>query len=204
MTIATSSFAQAPSAPPSITQATALNNKSVRNFCQSSVESAKRQAAQASTTDEIAKLLQDLDTLALIKKDYKTTAKSKSNMQGVQELRIAQAYSTILELQLVSDKLSGALHFKPVFDSVERCQKDVERLRNRNIAVDNVELTQIFEPFYKLMGPFDEAKEVLSDFDQLYDAYLKLSPAPAGATKSQVDDAEYKAGLQAIEAILSH
>ena len=125
-------------------------------------------------------------------------------MQGVQELRIAQAYSTILELQLVSGELSGVRHFKPVFETIERCQKEVERLQNHKITVDHVELSQIFEPYYKLIKPLEEAKEILADFDSLYQAYLKLNPPPAGATESQVDEAEYKAAIQAVEAMLSH
>ncbi len=203
MTTAVNTFAHAQSAP-GITQATALNYKNVRDFCKGSVDFAQRQAVETSTASELIKLDRILNTLAVFKTDYKTTAKSKSNMQGVQELRIAQAYSTILELQLVSGELSGVRHFKPVFETIERCQKEVERLQNHKITVDHVELSQIFEPYYKLIKPLEEAKEILADFDSLYQAYLKLNPPPAGATESQVDEAEYKAAIQAVEAMLSH
>lgn len=204
ITTSSSSFAQAQSTPPGITQATALNYKNVRDYCKGSVNFALRQSTETDTAGELQKLDQSMQTLATFKKDYRTTANLKSNMQGAQEMRLAMAYETILEIKLVYGTLSGDKHFKPVIESIGRCQKDVERLYNRKIAVDQVELDQIFVPYHELMKPLEATSEILSDYDQLYEAYLKLNPAPAGATDSQVDDAEYKAAIKAVEALLSH
>lgn len=196
-------LAQVATPPQGITQATALTFKNVKSFCQATVDYAKRQSAEPGTVLQVKNLEDKLQLWNTYKVDYKSTGASKSNLQAVQDMRVASAYETILEIDNIVLQLASNQHFGDVFLSYDRCLQEVERLKKYKISFNQAELDQVLAPYHLLMQSYSVAKQVREDYRQMFDHYLQQEPAPAGASSSQVDDAELNAALKAVRALLT-